>query len=1510
MRTALLLLAALLLCVPAGGAVILTPQADSYAQSNNSGPYGSSSILALKYGEVDWPHDYHRKAWIRYDLSTVAGSNFSGASLDLPFVESSLGTNATGNWTFSVYGLTDESLDGWSEASMNWTSGPANITNSGFAVDAAKTTLLGQFTVSGKGFTAPSTTWTISGSALEAFLTADTNNLATFIVCRDTKAPNSTVNYAHAIASKEHATVSPAALNMPNATAGPPPQFASEGFSYPTGDLNGRFGGVGWLTSWAATTAHESVVQPATPLQYAIPGGALVDGGDRALAITGNADPNPLATRTLLNPFDGNDVYISFLLRWAAGTVGQNDFVSVYFGNTGGPQIGVKGNENTTDPNRPDFFVRTTSANNTHFGNITDDSTFFIVGHLLKNASANYNQFELWVNPAYGDWGSPDVVSAIADSGVSFFSLVGLRSVNLDTGEEVLLDELRIGTTWDEVVPLGMIIPEPCTVLLVAGGLLALARRRRKGRAARAIGAIVPVLLAFALLSPAPARGALIAYDYFEDYAGGSALNGQSGGVGWVGPWTAHASEVTVQSGVIPTWGQSAQIATTGNNNNIMERAFPVQTATVYVGFLVRTTGGWDSSDFMQFYLNTTVGASETVGVSGGVALATNSPYFARLDGSANTTNSTTAFHSDDQTFQVVLKFSRSGTNYDRTDIYVNRADETTADATRTTGSSGVSSLSRFHLRTWQINTGQEIYFDALRIGTSYGEVLATAPIPPPPAYFAYEAFSYAIGGLSGQNGGTGWGGAWTGGSGAQVVEPATPLQYAIPGGETLDGGNRALALQGNADPLAGRALEQTWSQGSVYASMLLRWAGGNPDNDDFFVLRFGGVNGPQFGVKVDEGTLNEDFLIRMGESGRPENYAGQIAANTTYFIVARLAKGYDGTYADDYDRLEIWVNPAYGDSASPHEVLTGTTASGMTSFSLINFRTANLETGAGGDIIQLDELRLGTTWDEVVPLGAIIPEPCSLLLVGGGLLALARRRRKGGAARAIVPVLLALALLPAAPARAALIAYDTFEDYTAGSALNGQSGGTGWVGAWAAHATQVTVQSAVISNYGKSVRITTTGDNSNIMERQFPAQTDTVYLGLLLRTTGGWDSGDFLLFYLNHLTGASDTTGVSGGIRNTTNSPYFVRVDGTGFNSNSTTAFHLDGPLYPAVLKVSKTGGSTYYNTSEIFIGGATEAIAEATLTAAPTSGTSTSLSYFHFRTYSIESGQNIYLDEVRIATTFAEAQRGVGITTAFSGPYMNLTSLTVDTPSGRQTFSTADLVNVQLAHFKSTNRNAVFVPVGVGAPPAGSRAALIEDWALNTGIINPGYGTGLTSDPIMNNPEVGGTNTQGMGVYFTRPITNMPGPDVVVFEIDTGEPDPFVVSPISFQTGLSSYIVPVSDYVLVDVSIGLHDVYGASADITSLSLLESLGFSLASGNLQQNLWAALIDLSDLGYNPNEQVSGLFLQSYDSANLFDPVLIVGLWGEAIPEPGTLVLLGAGLAALARRRRARARRAV
>jgi len=240
------------------------------------------------------------------------------------------------------------------------------------------------------------------------------------------------------------------------------------------------------------------------------------------------------------------------------------------------------------------------------------------------------------------------------------------------------------------------------------------------------------------------ADAVLIAVDDFESYTPSSGLNGGSGGWGWTSGWAANATEVTVESGVIPGYGQSVQIDTMGNDGNIARRTFHAQNGTVYAGLTLRTTGGWDGTDFLQFYVNDRTGSSDTRGVSGGVKNGSGSPYFARLNGSGSSANSTTAFHADDVTKQVVMKFSRGGATYDQTDVFVDQATEGTPNATQTAGSSGVASLSSFHVRTYSIEEDQFIYVDSVKIGTTYADVLGSTPTPPAPST-QYEGFQEGV---------------------------------------------------------------------------------------------------------------------------------------------------------------------------------------------------------------------------------------------------------------------------------------------------------------------------------------------------------------------------------------------------------------------------------------------------------------------------------------------------------------------------------------------------------------------------------------------------------------------------------------------------------------------------------------------------------------------------------------------------------------------------------------------
>ncbi|HUT35975.1 MAG TPA: LamG-like jellyroll fold domain-containing protein [Planctomycetota bacterium] len=260
--------------------------------------------------------------------------------------------------------------------------------------------------------------------------------------------------------------------------------------------------------------------------------------------------------------------------------------------------------------------------------------------------------------------------------------------------------------------------------------------------------------------------------------------------------------------------------------------------------------------------------------------------------------------------------------------------------------------------------------------------------------------------------------------------------------------------------------------------------------------------------------------------------------------------------------------------------------------------------------------------------------------------------------------------------------------------------------------------------------------------------------------------------------------------------------------------------------------------------------------------------------------------------------------ITTDFSGGLRNLTSATLLRGAlGRETIPAADLIPVDIVHLNTSDQAALLNAVGGGVPAAGSRATWLNDAALGTGICNVGAGTGLSRDPV--------STDRGLGITFRQAVINGPGPDVIIFELDNNDPDPFVVGPWSYngRVDLHPFSVSATDYVPLGEDTFTAYVYQAASAVTSLALLESLGFSLQGTYTGFDYYGYALDLTDLGYLPGQAVSGLFLQSLDASNLFDPLLIVGLPSAFIPEPGTMLLLAGGLLALARRRAsARARR--
>jgi hypothetical protein len=182
---------------------------DGFARRGDSGaPMGQQPLIMVKHSDLPASARNERRGFITFDVSAVNTQNIAEAQLILDPEPSGFGfSTMVPDSRFAIYGLTDESLDTWDEATTRWDNTPG--CNDAGPIPA-QTRKLAEFWIPRGGSGEP---LTIRGDALAEFIRQDTNGLVSLLIVRETGESDPS-GLVHAFASKEHPTARPPTLRL------------------------------------------------------------------------------------------------------------------------------------------------------------------------------------------------------------------------------------------------------------------------------------------------------------------------------------------------------------------------------------------------------------------------------------------------------------------------------------------------------------------------------------------------------------------------------------------------------------------------------------------------------------------------------------------------------------------------------------------------------------------------------------------------------------------------------------------------------------------------------------------------------------------------------------------------------------------------------------------------------------------------------------------------------------------------------------------------------------------------------------------------------------------------------------------------------------------------------------------------------------------------------------------------------------------------------------------------
>ncbi len=238
--------------------------------------------------------------------------------------------------------------------------------------------------------------------------------------------------------------------------------------------------------------------------------------------------------------------------------------------------------------------------------------------------------------------------------------------------------------------------------------------------------------------------GSLISLEDFETYPSAAPLAGLNGGTGWSGGWTTAGTGsyqvidggLSYSAGEISVGGGSKALSLSFPNANvevIANRPLPTQTGTLYMSLLYRNTIDNTPAVSPDFFQAGFLPTSENPAMS---VLDRDGTFQARA-GTAPPGSQDTGISSDvGVTYFLVLKMENTtgGAAYDTAHIFVNPTflSEGLNSSTSSTLNDALdlSGSAVFNIRRAFQEAGDTYHVDALRIGTSFGDVVSAIPEP------------------------------------------------------------------------------------------------------------------------------------------------------------------------------------------------------------------------------------------------------------------------------------------------------------------------------------------------------------------------------------------------------------------------------------------------------------------------------------------------------------------------------------------------------------------------------------------------------------------------------------------------------------------------------------------------------------------------------------------------------------------------------------------------------------